>query len=107
MTKVRYPTYAMREVKYFDAVAEFVTSARSDRGIKTICDSCGKPISDEFFYGGFKSGEKNRIFHWDCLDERAHEMSRHVNCGICKERIRLGEGEWMRGDYIHKGCHRS
>ncbi len=39
------------------------------KGMKTVCDACRKPIEDEFFIGGFKSGHRNLILHEACAGE--------------------------------------
>ena len=41
-------------------------SARIAHGMKTICDACGKTITDEFFVGGFKAGHASLKLHESC-----------------------------------------
>jgi hypothetical protein len=43
-------------------------SSRIAAGMKTICDACGKPITDEFFIGGFQAGRKNLKLHEGCAE---------------------------------------
>jgi hypothetical protein len=37
-------------------------------GMSTVCDACGKPITDEFFIGGFQAGRKNLKLHEGCAE---------------------------------------
>ena len=47
-------------------VARLPMSSRIAHGMKTICDACRKPITDDFFIGGFISGHPNVKLHEAC-----------------------------------------
>ena len=56
----------MVEIGDLDHALLLPTQGRIKRGMKTICDSCGKPITDKQFVGGFKKGYPNMKFHEKC-----------------------------------------
>jgi len=43
-----------------DHVLRLPMAARLHRGLRTVCDVCRKPITDEFFYGGFSARRLRR-----------------------------------------------
>jgi hypothetical protein len=73
MAHVSKPTYRVVDVGPLDRVIKFTTKVRYDLGISTRCARCRKEIEDEFFYGGFKKGHPNMLFHWKCLDPEDRE----------------------------------
>ena len=57
------------DIGRLDATMTLPTEPRTRFGLKTVCDRCGKPITDEYFIAGFKSGEKNMLFHEACVEK--------------------------------------
>lgn len=55
------------EIGELDATVRLPTKSRISVGMKTICDACGRPITDEYFIGGFKNGHPNMKFHESCM----------------------------------------
>lgn len=51
-------------------------AGRLRRGIKTTCTACYKPITDDFFIGGFIKGRKNILLHIACTDPADVELAR-------------------------------
>ena len=43
-------------------------AGRINRGMKTLCFICMKPITDEYFIGGFIEGQPNVMLHESCFD---------------------------------------
>ena len=56
-----------RSIGRLDHALRLPTASRIKHGMKTICKICSQPITDEFFIGGFKGGERNMILHEACL----------------------------------------
>lgn len=54
------------EIGPLDNTLRLPMAARRARGLKTVCVACGKPITDDFFIGGFKAGHPNMILHEAC-----------------------------------------
>jgi hypothetical protein len=67
--KIRVPTTRMKDIGTMDATLRLPTAGRIKHGMKTTCCVCGKAITDEFFIGGFKAGERNMMMHEACLPE--------------------------------------
>lgn len=65
--KIIVPTTKLKEIGRLDAMIRLPTSGRVNRGMKTICRRCGKPIADDWFIAGFKKGRKNMMFHESCV----------------------------------------
>lgn len=66
--KIRRPTTRLAEIGALDSTKPLPTAGRIRAGMKTNCDRCGKPITDEFFIAGFKTGLPNMKFHAGCLE---------------------------------------
>lgn len=52
-----------------DHVVRLPMAGRLRRQMKTVCDACRQPITDEYFYGGFAQGHRNLLLHEDCTPE--------------------------------------
>lgn len=65
--KQRTVSYKMVEIGDLDHSLLLPMEGRIKHGMKTICDSCGKPITDKQFVAGFKKGYRNMKFHEECL----------------------------------------
>lgn len=52
-----------------DHALRLPTATRLRRGIRTVCDVCREPITDEYFYGGFSAGHRNLLLHERCTPE--------------------------------------
>ena len=44
-------------------------AGRLRRQMRTVCDACREPITDEYFYGGFATGHRNLLLHEACTPE--------------------------------------
>jgi len=51
------PTVQLRDVGELQHVHAMSTEARTTRGMKTICATCGEPVTEEYFYAGFAHGQ--------------------------------------------------
>jgi hypothetical protein len=52
--------------------------------MKTICDSCRQPITDEFFYGCFQAnGGKNLKLHEACTPDAVKALVEEHACPQC------------------------
>lgn len=69
--KIRKPTTRLVDIGPLDFTKPLPTAGRIRAGMKTICDRCGKPITDELFIVGFKAGMPNMKFHADCVEGKA------------------------------------
>ncbi len=67
MTKISVPRRRLKDIGKLDQIRKFKTVGRIKIGMKTICDRCRKPITDEYFIGGFKKGLPNMKFHEGCV----------------------------------------
>jgi hypothetical protein len=56
------------EIGPLDHAVRLPMAGRIRAGMKTNCDACGEPITDEFFIGGFKAGHKNLKLHEGCSE---------------------------------------
>lgn len=52
-----------------DHVLRLPMAGRIRRQIRTVCDVCREPITDEYFYGGFATGHRNLLLHEKCTPE--------------------------------------
>lgn len=52
-----------------DHVLHLPMAGRLRRQMKTVCDACREPITDEYFYGGFAQGHRNLLLHEACTPE--------------------------------------
>jgi len=68
MTKISVPTRRLKDIGELDHTLRLPMEGRIKYGMKTICDRCRKPITDEYFIGGFKKGMKNMKFHEECVN---------------------------------------
>ena len=68
MTKLSVPTRKLKDIGKLDNTLKLPMEGRIRCGMKTICDRCRKPITDEYFVGGFKEGMPNMKFHEKCVD---------------------------------------
>jgi hypothetical protein len=52
-------------------------AARLRVGMRTVCDACRQPITDDYFYGGFAAGHRNMLLHEHCTPEamRTHALT--------------------------------
>ena len=66
--KIIVPTTKLKDIGELDATRRLPMAGRLRRKMKTICKSCGKPVTDEYFIAGFKKGLPNMIFHESCID---------------------------------------
>ena len=57
------------EIGNLDGRLRLPTAVRIARGMKTKCDACGEEITDEFFIGGFKTGQPNLKLHERCAPD--------------------------------------
>lgn len=57
------------EIGSLDGRLRLPTAGRIARGMKTRCDACGEEITDEFFIGGFKTGQPNLKLHECCAPQ--------------------------------------
>lgn len=67
--KISVPTRKLKDIGKLDQIKKLPMAGRIRAGMKTICDRCRKPITDEYFVGGFKKGLPNMKFHESCLDK--------------------------------------
>ncbi len=67
--KIRKMRPVAVEIGPLDHTVRLPMAARISHGMKTICDACGKPITDEYFIGGFKTGHANLKLHEACALE--------------------------------------
>ncbi len=58
------------EIGTLDAAIRLPMASRLSIGMKTICDACGKSITDKNFIGGFKAGQANLKLHESCAAEQ-------------------------------------
>ncbi len=65
--KIRKPTTHLVDIGPLDHCMKLPTASRIAHGMKTICRSCGEPVTDEFFIAGFKEGQSNLILHRVCI----------------------------------------
>ena len=103
MPKIRVPSFVMRDLELEHVIA-LPTYRRISRGIKTTCASCGKAVTDEFFFAGFATGQPNRIFHYDCLDSESKILVEWPKCQKCNKGVEVGTGHILNGNYIHTKC---
>jgi len=68
MTKISVPTRKLKDIGKLDRTLKLPMHSRIKLGMKTICDRCKKPITDEYFIAGFKKGFPNMKFHEKCVD---------------------------------------
>ena len=54
MTKIVVPTTKLKDIGPLDNTLRLPMASRLRANMKTICDRCRKPITDEYFIGGFK-----------------------------------------------------
>lgn len=52
-----------------DATMRLPMSRRLARGMRTVCDSCGRSITDEYFLVGVRANHQNLKFHERCIPE--------------------------------------
>jgi len=57
----------MVEIGDLDYTVILPMEGRIKYGLKTVCDFCGKAITDKEFVGGFKKGYPNMTFHIGCV----------------------------------------
>lgn len=69
--KIRKPTTRLTDIGPLDFTKPLPIAGRIRAGMKTNCDRCGKPITDEFFIAGFKAGLPNMKFHQACIESEA------------------------------------
>lgn len=67
--EIREKSFVMRNIGKLDGYLILPTARRIAFGMKTICEKCGKSVTDEKFLGGFKKGMHNMIFHVSCVPE--------------------------------------
>ena len=67
--KIVVPTTKLKDIGKLDITKKLPMERRIARGMKSICDRCKKPITDEYFIAGFKKGYKNMMFHESCMDD--------------------------------------
>ena len=60
----------LEEIGELDQTTRLPMSSRIAAGMKTNCDACGKPITDEYFVAGFKTGHATLKLHESCVDGR-------------------------------------
>ena len=65
-----------KDIGPLDATIRLPMASRLKYGVKTVCAVCGKPITDEFFLGGFKKRHRNLMLHEACADEQALSVLR-------------------------------
>ena len=68
MAKISVKTRRLKDIGKLDRTVLLPTSGRKKIGMKTICDRCRKPITDEYFVAGFKKGLSNMKFHEKCVE---------------------------------------
>ena len=61
-------SFTLKNIGALDHTLRLPMAGRVRSGMKTICDRCRQPITDEFFIGGFKAGMHNMKFHECCVD---------------------------------------
>ena len=66
--KIIKPTTHLVDIGPLDYIRRFPMAGRIKYDMKTICRRCGKPVTDEYFIGGFKKGFPNMIFHESCIE---------------------------------------
>lgn len=54
------------EIGPLDRTVRLPMAARISVAMKTVCDACANPITDEYFIAGFKAGHVNMKFHEAC-----------------------------------------
>ncbi len=64
--KIRKMRPVAVEIGPLDHTVRLPMAARVAHGMKTVCDACGDPVTDEFFIGGFKAGHANMKLHEAC-----------------------------------------
>jgi hypothetical protein len=67
--KVIKPTTHLVDIGPLDHTMRLPMDKRIQLGMKTICDRCGKSITDEYFVVGFKQGHRNMMFHEACIEK--------------------------------------
>lgn len=68
--KISVITRKLKDIGPLDITKRLPMSGRIRARMKTICDRCRKPITDEYFIAGFKKGYVNMMFHENCVDEK-------------------------------------
>ncbi len=69
MAKILVPATRLKDIGPLEQQLRLPTAGRIARGMKTVCQRCGKRITDPFFIVGFKAGIRNMIFHEGCIDK--------------------------------------
>ncbi len=59
------------EIGELDAAIRLPMMTRLLKGLVTKCDVCGEEITDEYFVGGFKSGQPNLKLHERCAPSKS------------------------------------
>ena len=67
--KVRKPTMHLVDIGHLDNTLRLPMARRISSGMKTICDRCGKSITEDYFVAGFKEGHRNMMFHESCAKD--------------------------------------
>lgn len=65
--KILKPGIVTVDIGPLDAAIKLPMASRRSRGMRTLCDACGRTITDEFFVGAFKSGHANLKLHLGCV----------------------------------------
>lgn len=68
MAKIVVPTTKLKDIGPLDHTLRLPMAGRIRANMKTICDRCRKPITDEYFICGLKKGFPNMKFHEGCVD---------------------------------------
>jgi hypothetical protein len=76
--KVREKVWALKDIGPLDGHLILPMALRMTRGMKTVCEACGKNVIDDKFLGGFKKGFHNMVFHVECVpeNERGNTMGK-------------------------------
>lgn len=76
--RVRKPTTHLVDIGPLEHAIRLPMASRIRAGMKTVCDACGKHITDEFFVGGFVTGHANLKLHEACAIDAGCEVTSHV-----------------------------